>query len=71
MLERAAPILIVTMLAIATAACAVTPRNPPEPAARPSPPSSFDAWAAGNGTGAFFKAVGPARGTGVRTGWPE
>jgi hypothetical protein len=53
-----------TLLAIACGACATAPKDP---AAAAGPRSgSFDSWAVGNGTGAFFKAVGPANGTGIR-----
>lgn len=72
MLDRLVVFMVLVMLALATVACGVTARSAATAdtgaGLRPTP---FEAWAAGNGTGAFFKTVGPAGGSGVRSGWPR
>jgi hypothetical protein len=55
--------LVVLVLGAASCARAVKDQVKPEAGPRSS---AFDAWAGGNGTGAFFRAIGPAGGTGVR-----
>ena len=52
-------------LAIATAACGLLAGKTKEDAGGIKT-TAFEAWAVGNGTGAFLKPVGPAGGTGVR-----
>jgi len=71
MLDRSVLFVALTMLAIGTAACGATVQGaaPTEAAAPRATP--FEAWSAGNGTGAFFGAVGPAGGSGVKPGWPQ
>jgi hypothetical protein len=76
MRERMAMAFIVAVLAVGAAGCGMTtqgatPDGMSGAKAGPPAPSAFEAWSARNGTGGFFYAVGPARGTGVRTGWPE
>jgi hypothetical protein len=75
MLDRlVVPLALMTLL-MATAACGATARNASTDSAGNgagvSRPTAFEAWAVSNGTGAFFKAVGPAGGTGVQRGWPQ
>jgi hypothetical protein len=70
MVQRLAIVLGSALLAITVAACATSPPSADAEKPRPSV-SSFEAWSSGNGTGAFFPAVGPAGGSGVRTGWPR
>jgi hypothetical protein len=65
-LHRLAVFAVLTTLALTTVACATAAKDTADPAAGAPRSSAFDAWAEGNGTGAFFKAVGPAGGTGVR-----
>jgi len=64
-----------TTLAIVAAGCASTPQTPPatEASGRVYAPVAppFESWAAGNGTGSFFRPLGPAEGTGVRRAWPQ
>lgn len=78
MLKSFLATLVVVMTATLTAGCSATVQpsataQQESPAARPRPPQStpFESWAAGNGTGSFFRPLGPAQGTGVRHAWPE
>jgi hypothetical protein len=71
MFDRSVVFVALAMLAMGTAACGATvqgaaPTKVAVPRATP-----FEAWSAGNGTGAFFGAVGPAGGSGVKSGWPQ
>ena len=69
MLKPLGTIALMT-LALASVGCGAAAKNAftADPDYRPTP---FEAWAVGNGTGSFFRAVGPAQGTGVRHAWPE
>ena len=71
MLDRFVVSVGLAMLAMATAACGARVQGaaPTEVATPRATP--FEAWSAGNGTGAFFGAVGPAGGSGVKSGWPQ
>jgi hypothetical protein len=71
MLDRPVILLALMMLAIATAACGATARGAATTDADAPRSSSFEAWSGGNGTGGFFRGVGPAGGSGVRSGWPQ
>ena len=73
MLARLAVLLALATLALGGAACATSGQGAKtDEAGKAGKPSStpFEAWAVSNGTGAFFKAVGPAGGSGVRSAWP-
>ena len=70
MLDRLAVYAALAALALTLGACASAAPDAAKPTAATTG-SAFDAWSSGNGTGAFFKSVGPAGGTGVRTGWPQ
>jgi hypothetical protein len=71
MLDRSVVFVVLAMLAMGTAACgAITQGAAPTEVAVPRA-TPFEAWSAGNGTGAFFQAVGPAGGSGVKSGWPQ
>jgi hypothetical protein len=63
--SRLAVLAMLVMLALTTGACAGAAKEAAKPDAG-ARASAFDSWAHGNGTGAFFKALGPAGGTGVR-----
>jgi hypothetical protein len=61
--------IVLMTLALATVGCgAMKNAFTPDPDYRPT---SFEKWDVGNGTGSFFRPVGPAQGTGVRHAWPE
>jgi hypothetical protein len=66
MLDRLATLAALTMLALATAACGATTRGAATTETEAPRSTAFEAWSARSGTGAFFHAVGPANGTGVR-----
>ena len=69
MLIRLAAVLVLTA-ALAGAGCATAPPDASKtetPRWRPNP---FESWALGNGTGTFFRPVGPAGGSGVRSAGP-
>jgi hypothetical protein len=63
-------LLASTALALAVAVCATATRDASTAGARPLETTTFESWAVGNGTGSFFRPVGPAGGTGVRHAWP-
>lgn len=71
MLKSLATSLALMTLAIVAAGCATTTAKPEGSAApaRPLQPTSFESWAVGNGTGSFFRPVGPGGGAGVRSSW--
>ncbi len=71
MLDRIVVFVVLAMLAMATAGCGATARGAATTEAGAPRSTPFEAWAVGNGTGAFFRAVGPADGSGVRSGWPQ
>ena len=72
MLDRFVVSVALAMLAISTAACGAAVQGAAAPTEVAVPRATpFDAWSAGNGTGAFFGAVGPAGGSGVKSGWPQ
>ena len=70
MLDRFVVFVVLAILAMATAACG-TARSAATTEVGAPRSTPFEAWAAGNGTGTFFKAIGPAGGSGVRSGWPR
>jgi len=71
MLGRFVVFAVLAMLAMATAACGVTARSAATAEVGAPLSTPFEAWAGGNGTGGFFRPVGPAGGSGVRSGWPQ
>ena len=71
MLKSLVPLLASTALALAISACATATRDGSTAGTRAPESTTFESWAVGNGTGAFFRPVGPAGGTGVRHAWPE
>lgn len=71
MLDRFVLFVALAMLALTAAACGATARGAATTDAGAPRSTPFEAWAGGNGTGAFFSAVGPAGGSGVRSGWPQ
>ena len=70
MLLRLAVLLALTS-ALATTGCTTATPDKAKVEAGPRRPTTFESWSAGNGTGAFFQAVGPAGGSGVRSAWPQ
>jgi hypothetical protein len=71
MVKRVGSVLALITLAIALAACATAAPKAATEDVGAGRPTAFEAWAVGNGTGAFFRALGPAGGAGVRHSWPE
>lgn len=71
MVKQVGSVLALITLAIAIAACSAAAPKAALGDAGAGRPTAFEAWASGNGTGAFFKALGPAGGAGVRHSWPE
>jgi hypothetical protein len=71
MLKSLVASVILMMLGLATAGCAAAPREGTNPVGAALRPTAFESWAVGNGTGSFFRPVGPAQGAGVRHAWPE
>jgi hypothetical protein len=65
-MNRLAVLAALAMLALTLGACATATKDAATPEAGAPRSSAFDAWAGGNGAGAFFRAVGPAGGSGVR-----
>jgi hypothetical protein len=68
---RLALLLALAALTLGGAGCGTAAPDAPAAELRGLRPSAFEAWSARNGTGAFFGAVGPAGGSGVRHAWPE
>jgi hypothetical protein len=71
MLHRFVVFVVLAILAMATAACGVAARSAATAEVGASRSTPFEAWAVGNGTETFFRGVGPAGGSGVRSGWPQ
>lgn len=71
MVKQVGSLLALITLAIAIAACATAAPKTAVEGAGAGRSTAFEAWAVSNGTGAFFKALGPAGGAGVRHSWPE
>ncbi len=75
MLKPLVCLLASTVLALALSGCASAPRQAAAPgteaATKGVETTPFESWAVGNGTGSFYRPVGPAQGTGVRHAWPE
>ena len=69
MLLRLAAVLALTV-ALTGAGCATAPPDASKAEAPRWRPTTFESWAVGNGTGSFFRPVGPAGGSGVTSGWP-
>jgi hypothetical protein len=71
-LDRIVVLVALAMLSMGSAACGTTTVQGAAPTeVAPPRATPFEAWSAGNGTGAFFGAVGPAGGSGVKSGWPQ
>jgi hypothetical protein len=64
-------VLVVVTLAMLATGCATTTQDSSGARVRPPQATPFESWAEGNGTGSFFRPLGPAQGTGVRHAWPE
>jgi hypothetical protein len=71
MLKPLVSLLAWTTLALAMTGCAATTREGATTDTSGVRSSTFESWAVGNGTGSFFRPLGPAGGTGVRHAWPE
>ena len=65
-MSRLAILTAIVTILLSTGSCARATKDAATPDAGAPRSSAFDAWAGGNGTGAFFRAAGPAGGTGVR-----
>ena len=66
MVKQVGSVLALIILAITLAACTTAAPKAATEDAGAGRPTAFEAWAVGNGTGAFPKATGPAGGAGVR-----
>lgn len=66
MVKRSVSLLMLIMLAIATAACGMAMRDLSAKKTDTGGPTAFESWAVGNATGTFLRPLGPAGGTGVR-----
>ena len=66
MVKQVGSLLALITLVIAIAACGTAAPKAAMEDTGASRPTAFEAWAVGNGTGAFLKATGPAGGAGVR-----
>ena len=69
MLPRLVALLALTS-ALAAAGCATGASEASKSETGPRHPTTFESWAVGNGTGSFFRPIGPGGGSGVTSGWP-